>query len=432
MGEIMYKLIKNTLLKLLDKSIEFRVRLFIILAIAGTLISFIMFLNSIIIGNTESVLINGILTLLSGTLLVYSYFSGNYQLCYRITIFVVFLFLFPVLFFIGGGYHGGMPSFFIFALVFTVLMLEKWWAIIISFIEMFVYVSICLIAYYNPASVTPLNSDSEVMTDNVISFVTVCIACGIVLYFHLNEYIHQKELLSSQNNKLRKYDEMKSTFLTTVAHEIKNPLTAIIVHARDTSELLYEAPLDYKLMEENLKTIEQIVLRIDHIVLDLMDTVSIEQGRLSLSLAPTRLYTLIKDVGNTYFEGSNLGDNTLSFDLDPSLPPLQADYARLVQVLTNLLSNASRHTQNGIITISLRKKNTSQVICVTDNGKGMDEHMKQQAFKGYVSESKDYWRHGIGLYVCYQIVTAHGGDIWIESDLGKGTKVSFSIPIKED
>ena len=62
----------------------------------------------------------------------------------------------------------------------------------------------------------------------------------------------------------------------------------------------------------------------------------------------------------------------------------------------------------------------------------MGEELKNKALEGYVSVSKEYWRHGIGLYVCHKIITAHKGDIWIESELGKGTAVSFTLPQSED
>ena len=61
----------------------------------------------------------------------------------------------------------------------------------------------------------------------------------------------------------------------------------------------------------------------------------------------------------------------------------------------------------------------------------MDEEIKEKALEGYVSLSKDYWRHGIGLYVCHRIVEAHGGEIWIESEKGKGTTVSFTLPVRK-
>ena len=90
-----------------------------------------------------------------------------------------------------------------------------------------------------------------------------------------------------------------------------------------------------------------------------------------------------------------------------------------------------RHTQNGTITISLTGEPGWQTICVSDTGTGMSEEMRKNALKGYVSADKDYWRHGIGLYVCHQIITAHGGKIWLKSKEGEGTQVFFSLPEEE-
>ena len=101
------------------------------------------------------------------------------------------------------------------------------------------------------------------------------------------------------------------------------------------------------------------------------------------------------------------------------------------QVLNNLLKNAYKHTNEGEICISLSRTSEGQVVCVQDNGEGMSEEIKEKALEGYVSVDKDYWRHGIGLYVCHQIIKAHGGKIWIESELNKGTSVYFVIPEKE-
>lgn len=86
---------------------------------------------------------------------------------------------------------------------------------------------------------------------------------------------------------------------------------------------------------------------------------------------------------------------------------------------------------NGTITISLTGEPGWQTICVSDTGTGMSEEMRKNALRGYVSADKDYWRHGIGLYVCHQIITAHGGKIWLKSKEGEGTQVFFSLPEEE-
>lgn len=416
---------------LFSPTLDFRVRLFNILASGGTIISLIMAFLSFGTGSWGNVLINFALVVISGGLFLYSYYSGKYQRCYLITIVLIFLIVFPIMFFTSGGYHGGMPAFFVFAIIFTVLMLEKWRALIVSLLEIVLYMGLCLVAYHFPDSVTPFATEKDRLADVLLAFVSVSIVCGIVLYFHLKEYNQQQILLKEQNQRLRSLDNAKSTFLTTVAHEIKNPLNSISLHARDTSELLEEDPLDFSLMQENLRTIEQSVMRIDRIVLDLMDTVSIEQGRLALSLMPSNLGTLLHSVEKDFSSHPSSGNNQLVLTIQPDLPEISADPERLIQVVTNLISNAERHTRNGIITISLSGGPRWQTICVSDTGSGMSEKMRKNALKGYVSADKDYWRHGIGLYVCHQIITAHGGKIWIESEEGKGTRVFFSLPEEE-
>ena len=416
---------------LFSPTLDFRVRLFNILASGGTIISLIMAFLSFGTGSWGNVLINFALVVISGGLFLYSYYSGKYQRCYLITIVLIFLIVFPIMFFTSGGYHGGMPAFFVFAIIFTVLMLEKWRALIVSLLEIVLYMGLCLVAYHFPDSVTPFATEKDRLADVLLAFVSVSIVCGIVLYFHLKEYNQQQILLKEQNQRLRSLDNAKSTFLTTVAHEIKNPLNSIALHARDTSELLEEDPLDFSLMQENLHTIEQSVMRIDRIVLDLMDTVSIEQGRLALSLVPSDLGALLHSVEKDFGSHPSPGNNQLVLTIQPNLPEISADPERLIQVVTNLISNAERHTRNGIITISLSGGPRWQTICVSDTGSGMSEEMRKNALKGYVSADKDYWRHGIGLYVCHQIITAHGGKIWIESEEGKGTRVFFSLPEEE-
>ena len=416
---------------LFSPTLDFRVRLFNILASGGTIISLIMAFLSFGTGSWGNVLINFALVVISGGLFLYSYYSGKYQRCYLITIVLIFLIVFPIMFFTSGGYHGGMPAFFVFAIIFTVLMLEKWRALIVSLLEIVLYMGLCLVAYHFPDSMTPFATEKDRLADVLLAFVSVSIVCGIVLYFHLKEYNQQQILLKEQNQRLLSLDNAKSTFLTTVAHEIKNPLNSISLHARDTSELLEEDPLDFSLMQENLRTIEQSVMRIDRIVLDLMDTVSIEQGRLALSLMPSDLGTLLHSVEKDFSSHPSSGNNQLVLTIQPDLPEISADPERLIQVVTNLISNAERHTRNGIITISLSGGPRWQTICVSDTGSGMSEEMRKNALKGYVSADKDYWRHGIGLYVCHQIITAHGGKIWIESEEGKGTRVFFSLPEEE-
>ena len=136
--------------------LDFRVRLFNVLAMGGTVISLAMALFGIATdAGLGNIAVNFISAALSYALLCYSQRTGRYQLCYFITIVAIFLGMFPILFFTAGGYKSGMPSFFVFAVAFTILMLEGKKAIVMSVLETILYLSICLIAFRYPQLVNP-------------------------------------------------------------------------------------------------------------------------------------------------------------------------------------------------------------------------------------------------------------------------------------
>ena len=426
--------IKNIKNMILGEQLDFRIKLFNIMAAGGACMSFITLIQSIVISMWDISVISFILMILSLGLLLYAIRSEKYQRCYDITIAVIFFIFFPLLFFKSGGYKSGVPAIFIFAVIFTTLMLDGKKAIIVSTAELILYSYICYLAYCHPTLVVQYKTEKEVLFDIIFSYSTIGFICVIVLYFHLKEYSRQRELLREKNEKLQHYDEVKSTFLTTVAHEVKNPLNIIGLYAQDTSELTEEEPVNLEEIRNNQTIIKNTVMRLDQILMDLMDTVSIEQGRLKLSLAPMDTVELMKEVIHFWkdkSERNEINGNRIVFDIPESSAPVMADYTRILQVMTNLFSNAVRHTHNGVITLTLKKIENGQFISVEDTGEGMDPEVRENVFKGYVSTNKDYWRHGIGLYICHQIIKAHGGTIKIQSEPGKGTKISFTIPDKE-
>ena len=413
---------------------DFRARLFNVLALSGITISFFTLIESIFTEMWGIAVIGVSLMVLSYGIMSYASRSGNYVRCYYITIFAVFLVFFPVLFFFSGGYHGGMPSVIIFAVLFTMLMLSGWQAFAMMALEIAVYIGVTWVCYYFPELVTNFSGEEYVLKDIQFGFSSVAMACGIVVFLHLREYDRQRDQLKDKNEMLKRMDEAKSAFLNTVAHEVRNPLNIISLHAQDTKELAQEEFLDLEQIRENQQIISDTVKRMDGILSDLMDTVSIEQGRLTLSPAPILLEEVIKASAAPWEKQFSLGrtDTEIKLSLEEGLPPLCADYLRIYQVLSNLIINSYRHTKKGTVTVSLKNSPEGQQVCVTDNGEGMDEEMRKKALEGYVSEDKDYWRHGIGLYVCNRVIKAHGGNIWIESKKGCGTSVCFTLPQKEE
>lgn len=322
-------------------------------------------------------------------LILFTQRTGKYQVAYFLTVTVIFMVVLPMMFFTSGGHRSGMPSIFLLAVLFTVLMIKGKAALLISLLEIAEYSAVCVFAYYHPEFVIHYETEGQILVDIIFAFTCVSLICGVVLFFHLREYDRQRELLYEQNEKLRRYDASRSVFLTTVSHEVKNPLNAINLYARDTLELMGEEDPDALMIQSNQQVIEKMVVRIDRILTDLKDTVAIEQGRLALNLAPIRLSKLLKEVSGTYFGKDASGGNELVLDIDESLLPISADYARIVQVVTNLLSNAIQHTKAGRIRISLYKQDGEQIVVIADNGEGMKEELQEQVFKGYIT---NFWR----------------------------------------
>ena len=161
----------------------------------------------------------------------------------------------------------------------------------------------------------------------------------------------------------------------------------------------------------------------------MMDITAIETGRLALSRQLLDLAGFLKSVCDASFKKEDVNNNRLTYDLRPNLPPIWADPARIEQVLANLISNAVRHTKDGEIAVKLTRTGSVLTVSVSDSGEGMDAAIAEVVMKEYApSVQGDYWRHGFGLMVCRQIITSHGGKIWIDSEAGKGTTVSFTLP----
>ena len=185
----MKKILRRLNTVFFDPALPFRARLFNVLAIAALLITLFVCIYDLAAGMAPAnSLACGIAAVFAALLLFVGTKTRRYQLCYAICIVTVFFGLYPIMFFAAGGYQSGMPSFFVFAVVFTVFMLEGWKALVVSLAEVVYYTALCLYAYYNPEFVIFFPSEAVYLTDVLIGIIGVSVSLGTTLFFQLRLY----------------------------------------------------------------------------------------------------------------------------------------------------------------------------------------------------------------------------------------------------
>lgn len=229
--------------------------------------------------------------------------------------------------------------------------------------------------------------------------------------------------------KERELDRMKSEFISTAAHELRTPLTSVI----GFTELLLDSEFEPLQQREFLSCIYEKAEVLSNIVDDLLDISRIESGRvIYLEKAPCDINEAIRQLAAQYQRESNKH----SFDVVLPEKPAEilADKGKIGQVLENLLSNAVKYSpKGGLIRITGAANGENYQASVEDEGIGMTPEQTKRIFeKFYRADASNTAIGGLGLgmSIVKNIVEAHGGNIWVESQLGKGSKVTFSIPIE--
>ncbi len=225
----------------------------------------------------------------------------------------------------------------------------------------------------------------------------------------------------------RKLNQLQEDFIATVSHELLTPLGFIKGYA--TTLLREDITWDDETRREFLTIIDEESDRLRELIENLMDSSRLQAGTLKMSFQTLRLDSFLRDVA---MRALSLHDN-LQIELQKDLPEIRltADATRLAQVFDNLLTNASKYAPNSTVTICVEPEAETVLVKVADNGPGIaQEHLKSlfKRFYRVPTPDKNVRGTGLGLFICRQIVQAHGGDIWAESEVGVGTTFHIRLP----
>lgn len=240
--------------------------------------------------------------------------------------------------------------------------------------------------------------------------------------------------LTVEKEALESLNRMKTEFLGNVSHELKTPLTVMSGYAQTTRQLAEGAgELDSGEVSRRMKLISSEAERLSLMVGQVLDVTRMEEGRMAMEKRSCHVDEIIHVAVETHYPMLNKNANRLEIHIEPGLPAVSADPARISQVIVNLISNAVRFTTNGLITISAKREDTNIVVCVADTGTGISTERLSHIFERYYHKEKTGGGQntgtGLGLYICRHIVEQHGGNIRVESEEGRGTSVFFTLPI---
>ena len=255
------------------------------------------------------------------------------------------------------------------------------------------------------------------------------------------------------NAKLERLERLKSEFISIVSHELRTPLTSI----KNSLDILMSGrcgeitPASEKFLAMAMRNVQ----RLSGIINDLLDLSKIEAGKMDFHFAPTNINTVINYVKSALSEVAKTKGLNLVTEEYKKIPDITADSRRLEQVLTNLVSNAIKFTPEGkTITISSRLVNADDIkvneyfkdsiqnlsgeyveVCVKDEGIGIESKNLLHAFDKFAqienSLSRKAGGTGLGLPIAKQLLDAHKGAIWCDSEINKGSKFYFIIPVSK-
>jgi GAF domain-containing protein/DNA-binding response OmpR family regulator len=236
---------------------------------------------------------------------------------------------------------------------------------------------------------------------------------------------------------MREADRLKSQFLANMSHELRTPLNSIIGFSRVILKGI-DGPVT-ELQQQDLTAIYNSGQHLLGLINDILDFSKIEAGKMELAFDEVNMADITSSVLSTMSGLVKDKPVQLKSVIDPDLPTVRADTIRIRQVLINLLSNASKFTDEGDIVVKVELKHNALAgrneVCVgvTDTGPGISAEDQKKLFQAFSqvddSPTRKTGGTGLGLAICQELVKMHGGRIWVDSEVGRGSTFNFTLQL---
>jgi signal transduction histidine kinase len=242
------------------------------------------------------------------------------------------------------------------------------------------------------------------------------------------------KLLAEANEQLKVHDKMQKEFINIAAHELRTPIMPILGEAEFIEHQFNHKRKTVEIEKEQVSMIIRNAKRLDRLASDILDVAKIESQSLKLNKERFNLKEVlefaVQDLVDYIANNNNENNPSLRVLYKASDVIVEADKERITQVISNLLSNALKFTEEGYISVSAENKGKDILVTVKDTGVGIDQEVLPRLFSKFITKSEK--GTGLGLYISKNIVERHRGKIWAENNAdGKGATFSFSIPISD-
>lgn len=418
--------IKQFLTNYYTKDKEIDIALFKILGTAGIMVSLVAGTQSILSGvSVIGGLIDYVAVVASIILLWFVDKTGNYVLGYILTDLLVFMGLFAMLFFEMGGMEGSMMYFFVFGIVFVFLMFRGKLLIIMEILQVAFYTFLCVYAIRHPDSVTPFASDTDRFIDQLSGLLLSGVAIGLIFLVYIAQYRKQQELAEEANLA-------KSRFLAGMSHEIRTPINMML----GMNEMIIREAENASI-KEYATDAEEAGKQLLFMVNQVLQYSKLEVGKDELVLADysfTKMITGLK----TFFE-KEASKKNLDFLLcvDEEIAcVLKGDVRKISQILTNLLTNAIKYTNEGSVTLIVKNLGRTKEIQklgfrVQDTGIGIEDKDIKRIFESFertdLLKNRNVEGTGLGLAIAGNLARLMNSEIQVTSEYGKGSTFGFEI-----
>jgi signal transduction histidine kinase len=236
--------------------------------------------------------------------------------------------------------------------------------------------------------------------------------------------------LEAADKKQRELEHMRADLIAWVGHDLQTPLASIRAILEALEDGLVDDP---ETVTRYLNTAQRDVQSLSALIDDLFQMAQLNTGGIPLDRAPSSLADLISDTLESFSELALRQQVKLEGSVDPNVDPVHMDTRRIGRVLSNLIGNALRHTPaQGGVKVHARRTGAGVEVTVSDNGEGIRAEdlprIFESFYRGEKSRNRSTGGAGLGLAISRGIIRAHGGDIHVQSEPGRGSQFTFTLP----